>query len=104
MGRRRAANQAWRPDAAEQRAERGPAAAARVSRGAEMTRATGPDAPARIADERTRRDLADPPTREERPDHELPPAVDQNVSDLERVWSERPGLYGWLSSVNHKAI
>jgi cytochrome c oxidase subunit I+III len=64
----------------------------------------GPEPPARTADDRTRRDLLDPPQREERPDHELPPAVDQNASELERVWADPEGFYGWFTHVNHKSI
>src|SRR3954468_493715 len=47
----------------------------------------------------------------EEPDHEiddprreLPPAGDASEAELERVWGDRPGLYGWLASVDHKSI
>jgi cytochrome c oxidase subunit 1 len=64
----------------------------------------GHEEPARVADERTRRDLANPPTREERTDHALEPAVDQDFVELEQVWAEPRGFYGWFTHVNHKSI
>jgi cytochrome c oxidase subunit 1 len=64
----------------------------------------GHEEPARVADERTRRDLANPPTREERTDHALEPAVDQDFVQLEQVWAEPRGFYGWFTHVNHKSI
>jgi cytochrome c oxidase subunit I+III len=34
----------------------------------------------------------------------LPPAARVNVDRLERVWTEREGLVGWLTTTNHKRI
>jgi cytochrome c oxidase subunit I+III len=34
----------------------------------------------------------------------LPPAARVNVERLERVWAEREGLLGWLTTTNHKRI
>jgi cytochrome c oxidase subunit I len=64
----------------------------------------GHDEPARVADQRTRRDLANPSTPEQRTDHQLAPAVDQEFAELEQVWAEPRGFYGWFTHVNHKSI
>jgi len=42
--------------------------------------------------------------REERPDRVLPPVVDQDAADVERVWTEPRGFFGWFTHVNHKSI
>ncbi|MFL5780939.1 MAG: cytochrome c oxidase subunit I [Thermoleophilaceae bacterium] len=34
----------------------------------------------------------------------LPPAARVNVERLERIWTEREGLLGWLTTTNHKRI
>jgi len=38
------------------------------------------------------------------PGRELPPSADIDQVQLERVWADEPGLWGWLTSVNHKSI
>jgi cytochrome c oxidase subunit I len=63
----------------------------------------GRDEPARTADPRVRRDPAPPPP-EERTDRELEPFVDQDVAELEHVWAEPRGFFGWFTHVNHKSI
>jgi cytochrome c oxidase subunit 1 len=53
-----------------------------------------------------------PPARPGRPDdppvadpaRELPPVIEPSVSDLDRTWADEPGLIGWITSVDHKAI
>src|SRR5437763_4664634 len=32
------------------------------------------------------------------------PASQQHMERLERIWAERPGLLGWLTTVDHKRI
>ena len=34
----------------------------------------------------------------------MPPAARVNVERLERIWTEREGLLGWLTTTNHKRI
>ncbi|HEX6700412.1 MAG TPA: cbb3-type cytochrome c oxidase subunit I, partial [Gaiellaceae bacterium] len=34
----------------------------------------------------------------------LPPRARERVDRLERIWAERPGLLGWLTTVDHKRI
>src|SRR5205823_1954556 len=34
----------------------------------------------------------------------LPPRARERVDRLERIWEERPGLLGWLTTVDHKRI
>src|SRR5439155_4710350 len=34
----------------------------------------------------------------------LSPGARQRVDRLERIWEERPGLLGWLTTVDHKRI
>src|SRR5206468_985021 len=34
----------------------------------------------------------------------LPPRARERVDRLERIWEERPGLIGWLTTVDHKRI
>src|SRR5216117_651231 len=38
------------------------------------------------------------------PDRELPPVTEVDEAELERTWGDRPGLYGWLTTINHKRI
>src|SRR5437588_1648580 len=33
-----------------------------------------------------------------------PPAAEPHLERLERIWEERPGLTGWLTTVDHKRI
>ncbi|MFL6676910.1 MAG: cytochrome c oxidase subunit I [Burkholderiaceae bacterium] len=50
--------------------------------------------------------MSDTPTRGAVPEptrNEVPPTAAQ-VEALERAWSDPPGLGGWISAVNHKAI
>src|SRR3954465_7936348 len=37
------------------------------------------------------------------PGHELPPVL-EDPKELEATWADEPGLWGWLRSVDHKAI
>ncbi len=37
-------------------------------------------------------------------DRELPPLLEEDASDLERTWGDKPGLIGWVMSVDHKSI
>src|SRR3982751_6801254 len=55
-----------------------------------------------------RRDPAHDASKEARADErhakaELPPVLD-DPQELERTWADEPGLWGWLRSVDHKAI
>src|SRR4051795_4518560 len=34
----------------------------------------------------------------------VPPAAEARVDRLERIWRERPGVLGWLTTVDHKRI
>ena len=34
----------------------------------------------------------------------LPPRARRRIERLERIWEERPGLLGWLTTVDHKRI
>ena len=34
----------------------------------------------------------------------VPPAAEARVDRLDRIWKERPGLFGWLTTVDHKRI
>ena len=34
----------------------------------------------------------------------LPPRARQRVERLDAIWEERPGLLGWLTTVDHKRI
>jgi len=33
-----------------------------------------------------------------------PAPVRRHIENLERVWAERPGVLGWLTTVDHKKI
>src|SRR5947207_3955502 len=34
----------------------------------------------------------------------VPPAAEPRIDRLERIWRERPGVFGWLTTVDHKRI
>src|SRR3954453_4730995 len=33
-----------------------------------------------------------------------PPPADARIDRLDRIWKERPGVFGWLTTVDHKRI